>query len=133
MQLNKFRPILYLLAFIVIIYILHKVVPQIFLITFNTTNFTYSLEELYGFFSICSLLIMLFVIVVSIKNKDNVGMSFIIMTTLKIILSVIIVRPILHNATSDTIKLEKINFFIIFIFFLAIETILTIRILNSKQ
>jgi hypothetical protein len=76
---------------------------------------------------------MLFVIVVSIKNKDNVGMSFIIMTTLKIILSVIIVRPILHNATSDTIKLEKINFFIIFIFFLAIETILTIRILNSKQ
>ncbi|HEX8576072.1 MAG TPA: hypothetical protein VF677_07225 [Flavobacterium sp.] len=133
MQLNKFRPILHLLAFIVFIYVLHKVVPQILPIAFNTTNFIYSLEELYGFFSVCSLFIMVFVIVVNIKNKDNVGMSFIIVTTLKIILSVIMVRPILHNAISDNIKLEKINFFIIFIFFLAIETTLTIRILNNKQ
>jgi hypothetical protein len=130
MQLNKFKPLLHLLAFVALIYILHKTAVQIFPIA--NVNYVYSLEELYGFFSICSLFIMLLVIVVNTKNKDHVGMSFIIVTTLKIILAVIMVKPILHNATTYNLKLEKINFFIIFIFFLAIETVFTIRILNSK-
>lgn len=130
MQLNKFRPLLHLFALIVFIYVLHKIVAHIFPIAFNTI---YSLEELYGFFSACSIFIMLLVIVVNTKNKDNVGMSFIIVTTMKIMLSVLMVRPILHNVVSDNVKLEKINFFIIFILFLAIETVLTIRILNNKQ
>ena len=131
MRFNKFRTLVYLLIVILLSYILHKAATQFFPSIFSTTNFIYSLEELYGFFSICSVAIVVLVIFVNTKNKDNVGMSFIIFTTIKILFCVLAAHPILHN-TSD-LRLEKINFFMIFLLFLAIETILTIRILNNKQ
>jgi hypothetical protein len=47
------------------------------------------------------------------------------------VVSFFIVRPILNSTTENTI--EKANFFFIFILFLAIETLITIRLLNKKQ
>jgi hypothetical protein len=44
----------------------------------------------------------------------------------------IFVKPILNLNLPKT-PIEKINFFVIFIYFLAIETLVTIRILNNKQ
>jgi hypothetical protein len=44
----------------------------------------------------------------------------------------LILKPILKSNTAEN-TLEKMNFFVIFMLFLAIETILTIRILNEKQ
>lgn len=41
-------------------------------------------------------------------------------------------KPILSSQSTFS-GTEKINFFIIFILFLIIETILTIRMLNNKQ
>jgi hypothetical protein len=45
--------------------------------------------------------------------------------------SYFIVRPILNSPLENTI--EKANFFFIFILFLTIETLITIRLLNKKQ
>ena len=68
---------------------------------------------------------------VSEKSFDNVGMAFLISTSIKMAISYFILRPILNSPIDN--KIEKINFFCIFILFLAIETIITIRLLNKKQ
>jgi hypothetical protein len=47
-------------------------------------------------------------------------------------LSFMFLRPILNLDLPKT-PVEKINFFAIFIYFLVIETLITIRILNNKQ
>jgi hypothetical protein len=44
----------------------------------------------------------------------------------------LLARPILKN-TAISATIEKTNFFVMFIVFLAIETVVTIRILNEKQ
>jgi hypothetical protein len=43
----------------------------------------------------------------------------------------IVLLPIL-NADTKSVAIEKINFFIVFALFLAIETIITIRIVNNN-
>lgn len=66
------------------------------------------------------------------RNFDLLGMSFLIVTTLKMLICFLLARPILKN-TAISAPIEKTNFFVMFIVFLAIETVVTIRILNEKQ
>jgi hypothetical protein len=66
------------------------------------------------------------------RSFDNIGMSFLLSTSVKMIFCYLILRPLLQ-VSSHNITIEKKNFFMIFILFLAIETVLTIRILNEKQ
>lgn len=66
------------------------------------------------------------------RNFDLLGMSFLIVTTLKMLICFLLARPILKN-TAISATIEKTNFFVMFIVFLAIETVVTIRILNEKQ
>ena len=63
---------------------------------------------------------------------DNVGMSFLLATSIKMILCFIILRPLL-KVSNEINALDKKNFFVTFILFLIIETMLTIRILGKKQ
>ncbi|WP_264534168.1 hypothetical protein [Flavobacterium sp. N2013] len=94
--------------------------------------FSYSLLSLYLFFGLFSVAILLTVFRVSARNFDLVGMSFLIITTLKMVAFFVFVHPILKSISS-TAPIEKINFFGMFIVFLSIETIVTIVILNEKQ
>lgn len=66
------------------------------------------------------------------RNFDLLGMSFLIVTTLKMLICFLLARPILKSTTISA-SIEKTNFFVMFIVFLAIETVVTIRILNEKQ
>ena len=113
----------FIINFLVII----KIVPQEQLLRWN-----YSLPYLYILFFIFSFIIMTLLTIVKKKNLDYVGYVFLILTSIKMGISYFILKPILSSAVIDN-SLEKKNFFIIFISFLAIETILTIRILNNKQ
>jgi hypothetical protein len=87
---------------------------------------------LYLFFGLFSIGILLTVFQISARNFDLTGMSFLIVTTLKILACFVFVRPILKSI-SVTATIEKINFFGMFIVFLSIETLVTIVILNEKQ
>lgn len=132
MKLNQYRPIFNATVIAIIIFIIHKFLFYYFSPKDVEDKFIYSIELLYFFFLSLSIIILYILVKVNKKNINNVGFTFLLLTCLKMIIAYIFLNPIL-NQTQSSIKLEKFNFFAIFIIFLIIETILTIRILNKKQ
>ena len=132
MNLKKHHPLFEVTLLSSSVYLAHKLV---FFLNENNPklqNFHFPIEVEYGFFFICSLLIILILIKVNEKNIDNVGYTFLLVTCIKMALSYAILSPILNSGNLN-VKIEKLNFFIIFSLFLTIETIVTVRILNIKQ
>ncbi|WP_310559881.1 hypothetical protein [Flavobacterium sp.] len=132
MNLKKYKPILEVLFLSTLVYLIHKL---IFFLNENNPNiegFHFLIEVVYGFFFLCSVLILLILIKVKEKNIDNVGYTFLLVTCIKMALSYAVLSPILHSGNPN-IRIEKLNFFLIFALFLTIETIVTVRILNNKQ
>lgn len=130
MGIQSFKSLLYLTGIAFLVYGIHKVVFHFLAI--DVLDFYYSLEKLYLFFYILSFIVFIILIKVKQQSFDNVGMSFLLSTSVKMIFCFLLLKPILNTATEEN-TLEKMNFFVVFILFLAIETILTIRLLNEKQ
>lgn len=95
------------------------------------SNFVYPLPVTYILFLILSLMILAVLITVSKKNAGQIGFVFLGLTTVKMGISYVFVRPILAQSGGN--PTEKVNFFVIFILFLAIEAYYTARLLNNKQ
>jgi hypothetical protein len=132
MNFKKYQPIIEVLFLSILVYIIHKL---FFFLNNNNPKFQgfhFPIETIYGFFFICSVIILLILIKVKSNNIDNVGLTFLLVTFIKMAISYAILYPILHSGNSNT-GTEKINFFVIFVLFLTIETIVTIKILNNKQ
>lgn len=132
MNFKKYQPILEVLFLSVVVYLVHKLV---FFVNENNPkfqNFHFPIEVVYGFFFVCSVVILLILIKIKDKNIDNVGYTFLLVTFIKMALSYAVLSPILHSGNPN-VRIEKLNFFIIFALFLTIETIVTIRILSNKQ
>ncbi len=132
MSLKKFRSLFIVLVASVIGFAIHKalfyfLVPKVF-----ESNFIYSVLYLYTIFALFSLAIVFILTVVKEKSIDNVGFTYLLLTFIKMGVAYVFLMPILE-ANQPKTPTEKINFFIIFIYFLAIETLVTIRILNNKQ
>ncbi|HEY6142082.1 MAG TPA: hypothetical protein VIV55_01460 [Flavobacterium sp.] len=132
MNLKKYQPVFEVLFLSVAVYLVHKL--YFFLNEDNPKfqNFHFPIEVVYGFFFSCSIIILLLLIKVKTKSIDYVGYTFLLVTFIKMVLSYAILSPILHSGNPN-MRIERINFFIIFALFLAIETIVTIRLLNSKN
>lgn len=120
-----------LLKFTIPIFIIHIVLFQIPTLKEASQKFYFSIPALYFIYFNFSMIILLILVLVSKKNFDNVGMTFLVITSIKMVISYFMVRPILNPSAENTI--EKVNLFSIFILFLAIETLITIRLLNKKQ
>jgi hypothetical protein len=95
-------------------------------------QFIYSLPRQYSFFFLLSAVILFILIKVNQVSSTHVGLTFILLTTFKMGIAYIFLKPILKVNLSHS-GLEKINFLIIFLLFLAIETLITIRLINNKQ
>lgn len=121
---------LYLIPLLISTCVLHQFVFYFF--TIKTESFYYSPEILYVLFSAASFIVILIVLKIKEKNFDSVGMAFLVITSIKMVFSYVILRPILSK-TVATNGVEKTNFFVMFVVFLAIETVVTIRILNEKH
>lgn len=130
MFLKNYKTFLFLLISVIVGYVVHKLIFYFFNI--NSAVFYYSLEQLYGIFFMLSLMIILILLKIKERNFDQLGMSFLLLTTSKIVLYYLLLKPILDIKHYD-IRTEKMNFFALFILFLTIETVVTIRILNEKQ
>lgn len=118
------------LLFVIPIFILHYFLFQLPDLKSEVQKFLISIPVLYLVYFLLSTIIIMIVIKVSHKNFDQVGVTFLILTSVKMGVSFFIVRPILYTSAENNI--EKINFFGVFILFLTIETLITIRLLNKK-
>lgn len=132
MNLKKYQPILEVLFLSIVVYLAHKLFFFLNENDPNFQNFYFPIEVVFGFFFLCSILILFILIQVKTKNIDNVGYTFLLVTFIKMALSYAILYPILHSGNINA-RIEKINFFVIFALFLAIETAVTIRLLNEKK
>ncbi|KDN55294.1 hypothetical protein FEM21_15980 [Flavobacterium seoulense] len=132
MNLKSYAPVFYFLLFAVILYIVHKLIFSFFGADLEIANFHYSLEYLYAFFAAVGVLIVFSLIMVFKTAPDFVGIAFLAATTINLVFSYIIARPILAK-TSGNIKIEKINFFVIFILFLLFKIIITAKMLKNSN
>jgi len=130
MNLKKSLPFLTLLAISVLLFIIHKMV--FYSLRINQETFYYSLEILYLFFFSFSAIIFGVLLTIKKRSFDNVGMSFLLATSIKMIFCYLILRPLLQIPKPND-PTERINFFIMFIAFLTIETLFTIRLVNEKK
>ncbi|REG98949.1 DUF6168 family protein [Flavobacterium aquicola] len=130
MSFKKTYPFLVLMGTAFLLYAIHKMVFNV--LNIQEETFHYSLETLYLFFLLLSAIIFRVLLTVREKSFDNVGMSFLLATSVKMVFCYLILRPLLQTPKSDN-PVERINFFILFIVFLTIETLFTIRLVNEKQ
>ena len=125
----------FLIAFVLIlavpVYFIHNYILELVKNPSELSGFSYSTLQLYSYFTLCSLLIITILIFVKKKNLDIVGYYFLLLTMIKMGFAYFLLHIIGQN-TYTLVSFEKKNFFITFIIFLAIETIITIRLLNKK-
>lgn len=95
------------------------------------TNYHFSLEVIYLFFTIFSIIIMILSQLVYSKNKDIVGIVFLLNTSIKLITTYVFFRSAINSNNENTE--ERLTIFVLFLVFLTIETVSTIRLLNKKQ
>lgn len=132
MILKKYQPILEVIIIAILAFLLHKLFFYLNANNPKFQNFHTSVEALYGFFSLCSVIILFILIKVKDKSQEQVGYVFLLVTCAKMGIAYAALSPILHSSNPN-VAIQKINFFIIFAVFLTIETVVTIRILNNKQ
>lgn len=131
-KIKEYIPIIDCLKITLIIYLLHKILFQYSNIFKNKNNFQYTINELYLYFISTTIVMIAILIVVKKKNFDNVGITFLLVTSIKMALSYIMLRPILNNTESSS-NIEKMNFFALFAIFLTIETFTTIKLVNKND
>ncbi|MCF6131495.1 hypothetical protein [Flavobacterium wongokense] len=132
MNLKKNNPFLFLIIAAAVGLIAHKVISHFIIPSEFEADFIYSTPLLYGIFGGLSLVIIYLLAKVKETLPNSVGYAFLALTTVKMVMAYALLRPIIAVHLPKT-PFEKMNLFAVFIYFLAIETILTIRILNNKQ
>jgi hypothetical protein len=132
MMLQKFKIIVQIPLLALPLYVIHLILFSETTLSTQTNEFHYSLEALYGIFAIATLLILLALIKMKEKNPESVGNTFMLLTCLKMGAAYFVLRPVLVLKHTNQ-HFEKINFLIIFLLFLAIETIITVKLINKKD
>ena len=129
---KKYRSLLIATIAAIVLYIANRLLFLLPEPAMYYTVYHYSLEALYGFFLLCALLVLFIANSVHSQSPDNTGYVFMGVTLLQMGVAYLMLRPLL-GFDDPAISFERKNFFAVFILFLAIETLLTIRLLNNKQ
>lgn len=132
MLLTKIRPLFTVIVAALVGLAIHKGLFWLWVPSVYEADFIYSLTTLYLSFALVSLVIVFILQIVKERSIDNVGFTYLFLTGLKMAVAYVFMLPILALQLAKT-PAEKMSFFGVFIYFLAIETLVTIRILNNKQ
>jgi hypothetical protein len=132
MNIKQYKPFLLVSIISVLALLIHKTIFLLFAPNHLESEFVYSLPELYCIFFLLSAFILLILIKISQINMTNVGFIFILLTTFKMGVAYVFLKPILKSNLPNA-SIEKINFLLVFLLFLTIETCITIRIINTKK
>lgn len=130
MNLKLLKPIRYVVLFSILAFLLHSYCLSHSAYSGEVAEWHNPLIEIYLFFGVCSVFIVFAFLVISIKDIDNAGNSFLLLTILKMIVAYGYFYSMLTSDAPE--NHEKINFFIVFAVFLTVETIISVRILNDK-
>lgn len=131
MKLQIFKTVILTLSIAVVLFFGNKLILQTESFNQNFKLFSYSLETIYTVLCVFSVIILVTLLIVNSRNKDVVGLTYLLITSIKAGIIFFIFSGIISSSNKNTV--ERINFFIVFILFLAIETLITIRLLNKKQ
>lgn len=131
MKLQIFKTVILTLSIAVVLFFGNKLILQTESFNQNFKLFSYSLETIYTVLCVFSVIILVTLLIVNSRNKDVVGLTYLLITSIKAGIIFFIFSDIISSSNKNTV--ERINFFIVFILFLAIETLITIRLLNKKQ
>lgn len=131
MKLQIFKTVILTLSIAVVLFFGNKLILQTESFNQNFKLFSYSLETIYTVLCVFSVIILVILLIVNSRNKDVVGLTYLLITSIKAGIIIFIFSDIISSSNKNTV--ERINFFIVFILFLAIETLITIRLLNKKQ
>lgn len=131
MKLQIFKTVTLTLLIAVVLFFGNKLILQTESFIQNFNLFSYSLETIYVVFCAFSVAILVTLLIVNSRNKDVVGLTFLLITSVKAGIILFVFSDIISSSNKNT--LERINFFVVFILFLTIETLITIRLLNKKQ
>lgn len=131
MKLQIFKTVILTLSIAVVLFFGNKLILQTESFNQNFKLFSYSLETIYTVLCVFSIIILVILLIVNSRNKDVVGLTYLLITSIKSGILFFIFSDIISSSNKNTV--ERINFFIVFILFLAIETLITIRLLNKKQ
>ncbi len=131
-MIKKYKTLFEVFFLSIVAFLIHKILFFSIGNPNSEQTFHYSLNTLYLIFTIFSLFIVGILTIVKEKNIDSVGNTYLLVTLIKMGISYILLYPILQG-TKNFMTPEKSNFIIVFLVFLTIETVVTIRILNKKQ
>ena len=131
MPIKLFRPVIEVIAISILVYLLNWIILLVFL-PLQESQFNFPLWSVYAFFTICAILITLISIVVRQFNIHSVGQVFMLTTFCEMFSCFAVFYGKLNSKTGNS-SIERANFIIVFLLFLTIETIITIRLLNKKQ
>lgn len=131
MKLQILKTVILTLSIAVVLFLSNKLILQTESFNQNFKLFSYSLETIYTVLCVFSVIILVTLLIVNSRNKDVVGLTYLLITSIKAGIIFFIFSDIISSSNKNTV--ERINFFIVFILFLAIETLITIRLLNKKQ
>lgn len=132
MAARHYLPLLSAFVIAAVFYGLNKLLFFIPSLSGHYDSYHHSLEALYLFFTACMLVVLFVLFTVHRRSPDHTGYAYLGLTVIQMGLSYFMLRPILASGNENA-AFEKTNFFIIFILFLATETVITIRLLNKKQ
>lgn len=131
MKIQIFKTVSTLIVLSLVLFFCNKLLLEYTNFSSFYKQYQFSLEFIYSILSLFSITILIIMLFVNQKNKDIVGMTFMLSTTFKTIICFVIFSAIINSSNQN--KIERINFFVVFILFLTIETLITIRLLNKKQ
>lgn len=126
MNKQLLKSILLLVILSLIGFVLNK---AILYLIFPKENYCFSLPTYFITFTIIAALLVTILFFIGKRELMYVGYSFLWFTVLQMTICGILVKTILLSIS----KTERINFFIMCLYFLAIETFLSIKILNKPQ
>ena len=95
MNIKSINPLLEVTFSALFLFVLHKL--YFFLLGSETDTFYFSIEVVYGFFFAASLTIIVILMLIKKKNIDSVGFVFLLITSLKIVISYFLLRKIIIN------------------------------------
>ncbi|WP_177730832.1 hypothetical protein [Flavobacterium inviolabile] len=131
MSRKKYDVILRLFQIMPAVALLHILIFQFGIPSQTYQVFHYPVYTVYLFFFILSLVLLFILIKINETKPEQLGFVFLVLISIKFALSYIFLLPVLQDNT-ESAYMEKINFFMIFIAFLAVEVVLASRLLNKK-